>query len=143
MNRVTWLLLACLALGIQPLKAKNEPVLSGSTQKTENIVLKCDAVFIGQITHMRLGPPASSNVASYTGVKVKVLQMLRGSFDEQIPVMLNVLALNHEEAPTTEGTYIFFLKKESGWNIVKKLLPATNDNIAKVKALIAAAPASK
>ncbi|MDB4793750.1 hypothetical protein OAG63_01825, partial [Methylacidiphilales bacterium] len=87
--------------------------------------------------------------AAYHGVQVKILQVLRGAADTQVTVTLYATFEEnvHEQPPKINGTYIFLAHKntEVGWDqyTVLKLLPATDDNIAKVKALITAAPASK
>lgn len=134
----------------QPVKAQNEPVLSGSTLKSEDLASKCDAIFIGQIAKLGYPVLASAGAVSYHGVEVKVLQVLRGSIDGEV-VKVTLLAMSgqnvHEAPPEVGNTYIFFVHKntEKGWNpyTAIKLLPATNDHVTKIKALIAAAPASK
>jgi hypothetical protein len=138
-----WMLLN-LVLGLQPVKAQNEPLLSGSTLKSEDIAVKVDAVFVGEITDPGLTVPTSPGMASYNGVQVKVLQVLRGSIDAQtITVKLDIFAANREEPPKVGTQYIFFVKKDGDRFTALKLLPATDDHITKVKALIAAAPAGK
>jgi hypothetical protein len=147
-----------LILGFQISKAQNalsetrENIsikLSGSDLKSEDIVLKANAVFVGEITELGHPNTKAPGQNVYHGVQIKVLQVLRGSVDAQVTVTLYIhFAPNSSENPPKVGnTYIFFAHKntEVGWNpfTVLKLLPATDDNIAKVKALIAAAPASK
>jgi len=131
-----------LVLGIQPVKAQNEPVLNGSTLKAEDIAAKADAVFVGEIIQMGFPNPSAPGLASY-GTQVKVLQVLRGSVDAQITVTIDTHAMNREEPPKVGTQYIFFVKKEGDHFKALKLLTATDANIAKVKALIAAAPAPK
>ncbi|MCE0482915.1 MAG: hypothetical protein LV479_01600, partial [Methylacidiphilales bacterium] len=81
------------------------------------------------------------------GNKIKVLQVIRGSVEGQVTISFKIRGGLHEQPPQEGDTYIFFAHKntEPGWDnyTVLKLLPATDDNIAKVKALIAAAPAPK
>jgi hypothetical protein len=144
-----WSFLACVALGLQLSKAQNELVLSGSSLKSEDIATKVDAIFVGEITAIGFGNTKEKGESSYRGVQVKVLQVLRGAVDTSITVTLYVVGRMdfHEDPPKVGSSYIFFAKKAGAFEkdpyIVLKLLPATDANIAKVKALIAAAPASK
>ena len=77
-------------------------------------------------------------------MKVKSSQVLFGKVSDIILVTVHVTwdSRVHEEVPVKGDSYIFFLKKGSQEGLdpftVFKLLPATDDNIAKVKALIAA-----
>lgn len=145
------LLLPLLFFGIQMVKAQNIPagasqnqsILSGSRLKSEDVTTKVDAVFIGEIEEIGFPTTLSPGALTYHGVKVKVLQVLRGSVGAEVTVTLYAERTSNvrEQAPKVSGTYIFFIKQTPGWNIVHKLLPATDDNIAKVKQLIAAAPA--
>jgi hypothetical protein len=147
-----------MLVSIQSVKAQNpvaagqgESILTGSAQKSEEIAAKADVVvFIGKIIELGDPVPASTDTASYSGVQVKVLQVLRGTVDgDVVKVTLRTTwGRNvHESPPVVGSTYIFFARKntEKGWNpyTVLKLLPATDATTAKVKALIAAAPASK
>ncbi len=146
-----------IVVNLQSLKAQNptttrqgEPILSGSAQKSEEIAAKANTVFIGKIIELGDPVPIAMDTASYSGVQVKVLQILRGTVnDEVVKVTLHTTwgRNMHETPPVIGNTYIFFARKntEKGWNpyTVLKLLPATDDNITKVKALIAAAPEAK
>jgi len=155
-NAVTMLVLLIslgLAFSAQPSKAQvaqtgngqNESItLSGSRLKSEDIALKCDAIFIGQI--VALGDPETASAGMDTrGGSVKVLQVLRGTVGDQIGVEIDsaLYPSLHEQVPTVGSTYIFFIKKAPTRNIVLKLLSATDANVTKVKALISATPASK
>ena len=149
-----WIILS-LVLGIQISKAQNspaeavqnEPILSGSSLKSEDTVIKSDAIFIGQITQMGFQSLKAAGRSSYYGNIVKILQVLRGTVDAQIKITLYVYYVSDtpENPPKTGNSYIFFVKKNAPGQpdpyAALKLLPATDDNIAKVKALIAASPA--
>jgi hypothetical protein len=142
-----------LVASIQGLKAQNTPageILSGSTQKSEDIASKVDAVFVGQVTQIGFAVPEGDATASYPGIRVKILQVLRGSISAQVvKVTLRTTWRQdvHETPPTVGSSYIFFVKNKaqgaSDHFTALKLLPATDDNTANVKALIAAAPALK
>jgi hypothetical protein len=139
-----------LFLGIQLVKAQNAskamdqnvPVLTGSTLKSEDIAVKADSIFIGEIVQMSFPDATAPDLASYS-TRVKVLQVLRGSANAQVTVSIDTYAMNHEEPPKVATPYIFFVRKEAKRFEALKLLPATEVNVAKVKALIAAAPAKK
>ena len=131
-----------LVLGVQPVKAQNEPVLTGSALKSEDIAAKTDAVFVGEIMQIGFPNPSSPGMASY-GVQVKVLQVLRGSVEGQAIVTVATRAINREEPPKAGSQYIFFAKKEGDRFEALKLLPATAANVAKIKGLLPPAPAGK
>ena len=153
---IPWILL--LILGIEPLNAQNPPAtgpnesikLSGSAIKAEDIVLSCDAVCVGEIEDMGLPTNSSTTgLVVYSGIEVKVLQILRGAVEHQIKFTLNTLkSPSIQEMPPNFGSsYIFFVNRNSPEAddpfTALKLLPATDDNIATIKKLIATAPASK
>jgi hypothetical protein len=124
-------------------KGPTEPInLSGSNLKAEEIVLKSDAVFVGEITQTSDGPPAAASMHS-VGVQVKVLQILKGSVDTEISVTMDVYSIYREGPPQVGSSYIFFAHKEDNRIRVLKLLPATDANVTKVKAAIASTPAGK
>ncbi len=126
-------------------KAQNPaaPKLFGSGLEIETILPKSNLVFVGEITHLIKGPAASPDMHT-NFVEVKVLQVLRGSVGAQIRFTMDILAANDSEAvPKAGDVYLFFIEQNTGRNTALKLLPSTGDNIAKIKALIAAAPPSK
>ena len=141
-----------MILGVQISKAQNtptgsgqnEPVISGSTLKSDDIVSKADAIFVGKITAIGFGNLKAKGESVYRGVQVKVLKVLRGTIESSITVTLHVIAVMdfHEDPPEAGSPYIFFVKKagalEKDPYVVLKLLPATDDNIAKIKQLVAA-----
>ncbi|MCE0482916.1 MAG: hypothetical protein LV479_01605 [Methylacidiphilales bacterium] len=137
-----------VALGAMGAKAQSEPVLTGSSIKVEDVVLKSDAIFSGTITQ-ELGPPNLKGIGeNYYGVHVHVIKIYLGTVAQDVTVSILVLPRRlNEWAPLQGQTYIFFVKKNaqaaSDQFTVLKLLPATDANVTKVKALIAAAPAGK
>jgi len=150
MTRITWPLFMCMALGVQTLKSQdivpqNESLkLSGSGLKSEDIILKSDAIFIGQIIAkgavLMLEPGKS-----YRFYTVKVATLLKGTLAGEIQVSLDVRNDSRvvEVIPRVGENYIFFAILKASEIIVVKLLPATDANIAKIKALIADYPVSK
>jgi hypothetical protein len=151
-----WILLSFI-LSFQMSKAQNspaeasqnEPALTGSSQKSEDIVVKADAVFVGEITTIGFGGFKAPGESVYRGVQIKVLQVFRGTVADSIAVTLHVVGRMefHEDPPKVGNSYILFVKKSDQGQpdayTVLKLILATDANIAKVKALIAAVPASK
>jgi hypothetical protein len=66
---------------------------------------------------------------------------------QEVTVAFKTVDDAHEETPTVGNSYIFFvvtvIHPDPDPYKAHKILPATEDNIAKVKALIAAAPTDK
>jgi hypothetical protein len=117
---------------------------SGSGKKAGDIVATCDAIFVGQI--IAKGPVILTKPGASThGYTVKVATLLKGTLAGEIQVSLDVRNDGRvvEVIPHVGENYIFFAMLKAGEVIAVKLLPATDANIAKVKALIAAAPAPK
>ncbi len=145
---IVWIVLSFL-VGIQPMSAQNEPVLSGSKLRSEDVAAKADVVFVGEITAIGFGDTKAEGESAYRGVQVKVLQVLQGTVAASITVTLHVVGMMeyHEDPPKVGNSYIFFVKKSAPGQhdayTVFKLLSATDANIAKIKTLIAAAPAGK
>jgi len=121
--------------------AQNEPLLSGSELTVSVAVAKADVIFTGQV--IEIGHPAKKDLGTnvYHHLKLKRLEVLWGAIDAFVYVRLNA---NYNEpsesAPEVGLSYIFFAKKNEEGSFdpftVLKLLPATDDNIAKVKQLI-------
>ena len=128
-----------------PATSPSDSELSGRDIKIENAVSKSDSIFVGKISKMRLGSITATDRVAYGGVQIRVLQFLRGSIDSQSLVTIYITASHvvHEAPPEVGMPYIFFVTKNTHGTsdpyTVLKLLPATDDNIAKVKQLIATA----
>jgi hypothetical protein len=151
--RLIGILLVYSILSIQGLKSQDvgpqnaSPSLSGSRSKLEDVITKADDIFVGKM--LQTGPitVTAPGQIGCSGNKIEVLQTLRGSVNSQITVSFNVHYDSHEQLPKVGNTYIFFVKKvihpdPDPYRAIK-LLPSTDDNIAKVKALIAATPTGK
>ena len=119
--------------------------LSGSEKKTKDIINKSDIIFIGQIITKGWVDAASPGMNS-RGFTISIKTVLKGQVDSEVRVTLYVKNNGRiiEAVPQIGQSYIFFVKQGANQQlIVLKLLPPTDENIAKVKALIAAAPSSK
>jgi hypothetical protein len=144
------ILFACSILSIQGLKAQDSTFQDqspiGSYLKLEDVVSKADVVFVGVL--LQTGPVtvAAPGQVRISGNQVKVLQTLKGSVNEQVSVEFNVHN-DSKGAVKIGNTYIFFVKSiahpDPDPYLAIKILAAADDKISKVKALIAAAPASK
>jgi len=125
--------------------AGDDTKLTGSDLKVENAALHSDAIFVGQITDVGAEeefPPASAYAGPlYHGVKIKIIQVLRGTVGTQTSVTLFVDFVAQEKLQTVGNSYIFFVTKNRDKDpdpfTALKLLPATDDSIAKIKQLIA------
>jgi len=124
---------------------QNTPVkLTGSVVKTGDIIATCDDVFIGEITDIGIpSDPSEDGWTLSTGVGVEVSENLRGSVESQISVSLRTLSNPNvqESPPKYDSSYIFLVNKttdasQDPYRVVK-LLPATDDNIAMVRKLLA------
>jgi len=117
--------------------------LTGSPVKAKDIAFNCDAVFVGEITKAGFPSDPAHGWVVYSGIAVRVSNVLRGSVESQIDVSLRTLSNSStQESPPAYGhTYIFFVNKTTDASedpyIVLKLLPATDDNVAMVKQLLA------
>jgi hypothetical protein len=118
----------------------NDPILDGSSVEAKDVVAECDAIFVGKITdagvrdmsldHLSLGPEIH-------GIKVKVLQVLRGkiaAIGGSLSLSIYLITSKHETTPRVGDTYIFFVRQQD--DTILKLLPSTADNIAMVDKLI-------
>jgi len=155
LRRATLWTALSLACGSAALNAQSAPGaipqtgpvrFSGSAVKTESIVASCDAIVVGEVTEPGTSQDQpESPWTVYSGIGVKISQILRGSVDHQIDVTLSTMRSQsfQEIPPTFEDSYIFFINKtDTGSDPyqVIKVLPATDENIAVVKKLIAALP---
>jgi hypothetical protein len=144
---IIFLFSSCIFMGLTLVSssAQETKSLSGSRYKIEDVIQKRVAVFVGKINDLGGSSGRSIGVDVYHRVMVTCLQNLSGHVDTQLKVRLNV-SWPDEAPPVLNTPYIFVVRKEEGslsdYDVLK-LLPATDDNIAKVKALIAAAPPPK
>jgi len=135
--------LTCLALSIQSLKSQNDlatntPRLTGSALKSEDLILKSDAIFVGTVTQIFPPSAAEAGVDVFEGVQVKILSVLRGSLGANVAITLPVISNERfqEDAPKVGSSYIFFVKVTGAEIRVLKLLPATDATTATVQKLM-------
>ena len=113
----------------------NQHQLSGSMLKLPEAA-KSDVTFIAQITKLGFPDADSSGETGYGGTEAKVLQVLRGSIDSPVVLDIHVLYIPHEEPPRVGRSYIFFANKVPGYTEVRKILPLTDEDVAKVKEVL-------
>lgn len=122
--------------------AGEETPLAGSLHPLRDEVISATDVVIGKFLVVKARDTFSSMMgAEYQG-QITILQTLKGNESGSLEVGFPVIrgGKNKEAEPNLNDTYIIILVQHQ---VIRKLLPATDANIAKVKALIAAAPASK
>jgi hypothetical protein len=98
-------------------------------------------IVLAKFTNVK-GSGAASMLGTLYHGNIKILQVLKGDASGNVEVGFSVIQgpKDTEVEPNLTDIYIIVL---AGHHEIRKLLPATDDNIAKVKALIAAAPAGK
>lgn len=110
---------------------------SDSEPATKQAASKADVIFIGEIISIGLPNTKAPGQATYHGVTVKVLQMLKGSLPQQVNVSLarkHVAGKGEDPAPVIGQSYIFFAMNSQPQELtVTKLLPADDSSIANVR----------
>ena len=97
---------------------------------------KAETIFIGTILDISpFGDPGAAGGLHYWP-SIRVTRVLRGWIDNPVSVQIFVTDNPHEEPPRKGSSYIFFIDKIPGWNLGRKLLPATDDAIKQVGAVI-------
>ncbi len=122
-------------------------VLSGHEKKSEGLVAVVPDIVVAKFTFLGNGGDDAPGSTFYEKAAIEVISSLKGTLsgDLQAGYTVKLFPPSKKETVPVIGTpYIMFIQPMGPTeNEIKKLLPATDDNIAKVKALIAAAPPSK
>jgi hypothetical protein len=132
-----------------PLSTSGEVRHAGSEVPLADAEGKSSLVFVGLLEILGNFDLADEGVASYRNTKIKIISVLKGELKDKSEIQVGIFprlvyGKGFEATPKVGSTYIFFVKTDNGNRYEAiKLLEATDDNIAKVKALIDAAPASK
>jgi hypothetical protein len=97
---------------------------------------KADTVFIGTV--MDISPYGDFEEAggSHYWPKIKLTRVLRGWIDNPVSVQIFVSYNPREVPPAKNSSYIFFVDKIPGWNLARKILPASNDTVGQVKEVL-------
>ena len=123
------------------IRAGDNPEIGTIT--AEKAALSSDAIFVGKIITIdepAPGPPG----AALVGIKVGLARSLKGqSSTPQVRILLTLPYLHgsQKDWPRVETSYVFFLSNAGDYFTAIKSLPASDDNIATVKKLIAQLPA--
>jgi hypothetical protein len=119
---------------------ENTPLV-GHWRSTKDEIASATDIVIGKFTQVRAGGAGSISGLEYHGA-ITVLHVLKGNASGNVEVVFRVIlgSKDKEAEPDLGDTYIIILYDHQ---MIRKLLPATDANIAKVKALIAAAPVPK
>jgi hypothetical protein len=115
--------------------------LVGHWRSTKDEIACATDIVVGKFSQVRAGGAESFSGLQYHG-KINVLHVLKGNETGNLKVVFRVIlgSKDTEAEPNLGDSYIIILYDHQ---MIRKLLPATDDNIAKVRALIAAAPAGK
>jgi hypothetical protein len=120
---------------------RGEDAFTGSATKLDAAASKSDAVFIGQIEDIGSPVLKALGVKSYYGVKVKVIETLKGDVTGEVLLSLRAKTDSKfpEVAPEVNKHYIFFVvsKKTELQLYAIKILLASDSNIDLVKSWIA------
>lgn len=152
------LLVALVAFSFAGIVHADDLKLPGSTIKTKYAVAKADAIFTGQVEQEadaiftaeveQNGVTKASGENLFCGIKIKVVDVFKGTVDSKISVSMVVKMVEPviEAAPPPQSnkTYILFVIKKTGKDndpfTALKLLHATDDNIVMVKKLVTQLP---
>lgn len=144
MNNNTQYLAIIFALLFSIGFAHAQTAFTGSDSKLDVAVKNADAIFTGQVEE--IGAPVFKALGekSYYGIRIKVVQVLKGTVDSEVLVSLIArMDTKVVEAPPESGkTYLFFAKKKKNSSQLRviKLIVANNPSIAEVKQLISQSP---
>jgi hypothetical protein len=113
----------------------NSHELPGSMVKLPEAA-KAETIFVGTVLDISPYGDIAAAGGSHYWPRIKVTKVLRGWIDNPVSVQIFVMYNPHEEPPRKGSSYIFFVDKIPGWNLGRKLLPATEDAIKQVSAAI-------
>jgi hypothetical protein len=138
---ILWVaVLISLSVGI--VRSEDAPNLMGSAIKTEDAIGRSQVIFVGRLVSLGERDNSldhESDGPEYPVARVKILEALKGTFDDSKFVGIYPSDILKEATPKEGTLYIFFVKyagNASTPHIVFKVLPVTEDNIAKMKNLI-------
>jgi len=122
-------------------------LFSGHGKKNEDALKESTDIAVAVFTSLGNRGADATGEDDYDQAEIEVVTTLKGNLPGKLKVFYAVLSMpgKNQESPPVLGTqYIMFIQKLGPTEYeIKKMLPATDDSIAKIKALIAAAPAAK
>ena len=115
--------------------------ITGSPLTLEDAKSRSNLILLGTITNLGYSDFRGKGLLVYGSVTVMASTTYLGTATSSVKVRIGLT--RQDEAPVQGTQYLFFISKKEHHNYVIEFLPSTDDNIAKVKALIASAPATK
>jgi len=119
----------------------------GSSLSLEKVVSHADIIVVAKLVSLGITIPDATAQADYDSAQIQVTQILKGAPNQSLTVSITVHYSKgriEEFAPEEGKEYLFLIHTDDAKSYtVLKILPATDDTITKVKALIAAAPSGK
>lgn len=118
-------------------------IFSGTSPIEQYALTSSTVIFIGKTTQDISGPGFAKAPAGHKmyDALVQVAQILKGSIDSPATVTLFIRSVEPVETPPKAGSpYIFFVEQHKWGNNVYIFIPATQENINKVKQLISEPP---
>jgi hypothetical protein len=121
--------------------------LSGHGKKNADAFKESTDIAVAVFTSLGNRGADATGEDDYDQAEIEVVTILKGNLPGKLKVFYAVLSMpgKNQESPPVLGTqYIMFIQKLGPAEYeIKKLLPVTDDNATKVKALITAASATK
>ena len=134
------MLIGMLAVGTCYAVSDKTPVLPGHDRKTEELVPSVPSIVIAKFISLGFGEADDPGAITFEQAKVEIVSSLRGSLSGTITASYSVRSFpvaEKESAPITGIRYIMFIQTLGpNEHEIRKLLAATDDNIALVKAII-------
>jgi hypothetical protein len=115
-------------------------VLSGHEKKNEDAIKGSTHVVVATFSVLGYPGPGADGEANYDQAEIAVVTALKGTLSGQLKahyIVYDMPGKDQESLPALGTQYIMFIQQLGPTEYeIKKLLPATDDNIAKVKQLI-------
>jgi hypothetical protein len=137
---ISLLLLGMLTVDTSNASSGDTVVLPGHERKTEQLAPSVSATVIGKFISLGYGGTDEPGTAFFEQAKVAVINSLEGSLSGTITASYSVRSFpvaEKESAPITGIRYIMFIETLGpNEHEIRKLLAATDENIALVKTII-------
>jgi hypothetical protein len=119
----------------------DNPPMPGHEAKEQDLIKKKNEIVVAKFISLGSGGLDELGASSYEKAEIEITQTLRGNLSGHLKVSYVVKSLptNEQEArPTIDILYIMFIHSLGANEYeTEKLLPATDQNISRIKALIA------
>jgi hypothetical protein len=130
------LIVLCMAAVVAYSQSDASRVFTGHKLDDKAAAKESDAVIIAKVKALPVRQSLSAGMSFYEGAPAEVIGGLKGNLPGEVGATFKVI--NEEAAPKVGDPYIMFLKKldTPGEYSCLKILPATKENIAAIKAVI-------